>query len=50
MWKAGSASIDEKTVKADLKKLNRLFSPKLLKDKAAWEPVIAMIRTALDTY
>ncbi len=45
-----AASIDEKTVKADLKKLNRLFSPKLLKDKAAWEPVIAMIRTALDTY
>lgn len=45
-----AASIDEKTVKADLKKLNRLFSPKLLKDKTAWEPVVAMIRTALDTY
>ena len=42
--------IDEAKVKTSLKKLNRLYSPYLIKDKAAWEPVVATIRTALETY
>ncbi len=42
--------MDEAEVKADLKKLNRLYSPLLIEDKTAWEPVVAMIRTALETY
>ena len=37
-------------VKADLQKLNRIYSTKLLDDKAKWEPVVALIRTALETY
>jgi|GEM_PF-2486693 len=36
--------------KADFQKLNRKYSIFLLKDKAKWEPVIAKIRTALETY
>ena len=42
--------VDEAKAKTTLKKLNRLYSPCLIKDKASWEPVVAMIRTALDTY
>ncbi len=42
--------VDEAKAKTTLKKLNRLYSPRLIKDKASWEPVVAMIRTALDTY
>ena len=42
--------VDEAKAKTTLKKLNRLYSPRLIKDKALWEPVVAMIRTALDTY
>ena len=42
--------VDEAKAKTTLKKLNRLYSPSLIKDKATWEPVVAMIRTALDTY
>ena len=41
---------DETTVKSDLKKLNRAFSPSLVKDKESWEPVVATIRTTLETY
>ncbi len=41
---------DVTTQKADLQKLNRKFSPKLIADKAAWEPVVAAIRTAIETY
>ena len=37
-------------VKADFQKLNRKFSIYLLKNKAKWEPVIAKIRTTLETY
>ena len=37
-------------VKADLQKLNRKFSKDLLKNKAKWEPIIAKIRTTLETY
>lgn len=36
--------------KADFQKLNRKFSKNLLTDKAKWEPVIAKIRTTLETY
>ena len=43
-------TVDEAKAKTTLKKLNRLYSPRLIKDKATWEPVVAMIRTALDTY
>jgi len=44
--------INEKitTQKEDLTKLNRKYSKMLLTDKATWEPVIALIRTAIDTY
>ena len=38
------------TQKADLQKINRRFSKNLLTNKTAWEPVIAMVRTALETY
>ena len=37
-------------VKADLQKLNRKYSKNLLKNKAKWEPIIAKIRTTLETY
>ena len=37
-------------VKADLQRLNRIYSKNLLEDKAKWEPVVALIRTALETY
>lgn len=36
--------------KADFQKLNRKFSKNLLKDKQKWEPIIAKIRTTLETY
>ena len=38
------------TQKADLQKINRKFSKNLLVDKTAWEPIIAMVRTAIETY
>ena len=38
------------TQKEDLQTLNRIFSPKLLADKATYEPVVALIRTTLETY
>jgi hypothetical protein len=41
---------DSAKVKTTLTKLNRLLSPRLLEDKAKWEPAVAMIRTALETY
>lgn len=41
---------DPAKVKTALNKLNRLLSPRLLEDKAKWEPAVAMIRTALETY
>ena len=36
--------------KADFQKLNRRFSKNLLKDKKMWEPIIAKIRTTIETY
>lgn len=41
---------DEAKTKVSLKKLNRKYSLKLISDKASWEPVVAMIRTAIDAY
>ena len=38
------------TQKEDLQKLNRLLSPLVLKDKAAYEPIVSKIRTVLVTY
>lgn len=43
-------NVEEAKAKEGLKKINRIFSPYLLKDKTAWEPIIASIRTALETY
>ena len=38
------------TQKTDLQRLNRLYSVKVLKDKATWEPICSQIRTVIDTY
>lgn len=38
------------TGKEDLQRLNRKYSKNLLKDKATWEPIVALIRTTLDTF
>lgn len=46
----GAVSNDIKTQKQDLQKLNRIYSLKVIKDKASWEPVCSYIRTAIDTY
>ena len=43
-------SIEESKAKAALKLLNRQYSPYLISDKTAWEPVIAKIRTTLEAY
>lgn len=43
-------NLPEADAKAILKKLNRLYSPKLVEDKAAFEPVVIMLRTMLETY
>ena len=43
-------SMEESKAKAALKLLNRQYSPYLISDKTAWEPVIAKIRTALEAY
>lgn len=47
---AGCATVDEAKAKKDLKTLNRMISPKLITDKEKWEPIVAKIRTALETY
>lgn len=46
----GAKSTTIKTQKQDLQMLNRILSPRVLKDKASWEPVCSSIRTAIDTY
>lgn len=43
-------NVEEAKAKEGLKKINRIFSPYLVKNKTTWEPVIASIRTALETY
>lgn len=43
-------NVEEAKAKEGLKKINRIFSPYLIKNKTAWEPIVASIRTALETY
>lgn len=43
-------NVEEAKAREGLKKINRIFSPYLLKDKTSWEPIIAAIRTAIETY
>lgn len=45
-----STSVAPEAVKAELVKINRKYSLFLVKDKAAWTPVVQAIRTALETY
>jgi len=40
----------EAEAKALLKQINRVVSPKLVTNKDKWEPVVVLIRTALETY
>lgn len=40
----------EAEAKALLKQINRVVSPKLVTNKEKWEPVVVLIRTALETY
>lgn len=45
-----SGTLDPAAVKSDLAQLNRRYSLLLIKDKAAWTPVVQTIRTALETF
>lgn len=47
---AGNEAVSAADMKAFYLNVNRKYSAMLLKDKAAWEPVIAQIRTMLETY
>ena len=47
---AHCAYVDEAKAKKDLKTINRVISPRLISDKEKWEPIVAKIRTALETY
>ncbi|WP_419644026.1 hypothetical protein [Victivallis vadensis] len=47
---AGNDAISAADMKAFLQNANRKYSSMLLKDKANWEPVIAQIRTMLETF
>lgn len=42
--------VGEKAAKADFVRLNRQFSALLVEDKAAWTPVVQIIRTTLETF
>lgn len=42
-------NVDNTTVKKDFQKLNRLYSSGLIKNKEIYEPVVAKIRTILET-
>lgn len=42
--------VDAEKAKTALQTLNRIYSPYLLKNKEKWEPIIAQIRVALETY
>lgn len=46
----GNDAVRPDEMKAFLQNVNRKYSAKLIADKAAWEPVIAQIRTVLETY
>jgi len=42
--------VDSVKAKTALQTLNRIYSPYLLKNKTVWEPIVAQIRVALETY
>lgn len=46
----GNTAVSAADMKDFLQNVNRKYSAMLLKDKAAWEPVIAQVRTMLETY
>lgn len=41
---------DENKAKQSLKILNRIVSPFLISNKEGWEPIVAKVRTALESY
>lgn len=45
-----AVNLDEKQVYADLRKLNKVYTSKLLQDKERWETVVVAIRTAMNVY
>lgn len=46
----GNSAINAAEMKTFLQNVNRKYSPQLINDKAAWEPIIAQVRTVLETY
>ena len=46
----GNDAIPAAEMKTFLQNVNRKYSAQLIEDKATWEPVIAQIRTVLETY
>ena len=45
-----AVQVDTGTQKEDLQKINRFLTPKVLKDKASWEPILSKVRTVLAAY
>ncbi len=46
----GNSAINAAEMKAFLQNVNRKYTARLADDKAAWEPIIAQVRTVLETY
>ena len=46
----GNDAIPAAEMKTFLQNVNRKYSAQLIEDKATWEPIIAQIRTVLETY
>ena len=46
----GNSAVNAAEMKTFLQNVNRKYSPQLINDKAAWEPIIAQVRTVLETY
>ena len=44
-----TANIDPATLKKDFQNLNRIYSINLIKNKEKYEPIVAKIRTILET-
>lgn len=47
---AGSDAVPAADMKTFLQNVNRKYSSQLIVDKATWEPIIAQVRTMLETY
>lgn len=47
---AGNDAVPGSDMKAFLQNVNRKYSSQLIVDKATWEPIIAQVRTILETY